>query len=187
MCKFLIGLGADVNARAHGSFFGVDGPAYYGEYPISYASSLGYKDIAMLLQRHGAEVNARDAQGNGPLHMAVLHNQVSSWPAPGVRRARSETGPSDAARDVRLPRGRAGRHRTAPEPEGMYAADVRRLPGQPADARAHLLQEGPPHPQVWEVRSSLLPVCAVQCIRGGWDRLVLGSRALAPFWGPRKL
>lgn len=52
----------------------VGGQAYYGEYPINFASALGLKEVALLLRRHGASVTDRDSQGNTCLHMA------SRWP-----------------------------------------------------------------------------------------------------------
>lgn len=79
MAKYLIGLGADVRARAIGTFFKYGGNAYYGEYPMHFACALGNKDIALLLRRHGAVPTDKDTQGNTPLHLAVLHGQLEMY------------------------------------------------------------------------------------------------------------
>lgn len=55
--KFLIQNGADVRARAYGSFFQSGSPVYFGEYPMSFAACTGQKDIVSYLKRHGALVN----------------------------------------------------------------------------------------------------------------------------------
>ncbi len=55
--KFLVQNGADVRARAYGSFFQPGSAVYYGEYPLSFAACTGQKDIVSYLKRHGARVN----------------------------------------------------------------------------------------------------------------------------------
>ncbi|PNH09877.1 Transient receptor potential cation channel subfamily V member 6 [Tetrabaena socialis] len=57
MVKFLVQNGADVRARAYGSFFQPGSAVYYGEYPLSFAACTGQKDIVSYLKRHGARVN----------------------------------------------------------------------------------------------------------------------------------
>lgn len=48
--------GANVRARAWGTFFRHDGPTYYGEFPLSFAVCTGQKEIVAYLIRHGAQV-----------------------------------------------------------------------------------------------------------------------------------
>ena len=73
LAKFLIGMGADVRARAIGTFFRHGGKAYFGEYPMSFAAALGHQEMVLLLHRHGASPRDRDAQGNTALHVAIYH------------------------------------------------------------------------------------------------------------------
>mmetsp|Transcript_1453 Transcript_1453/g.3191 ORF Transcript_1453/g.3191 Transcript_1453/m.3191 type:complete len:1024 (-) Transcript_1453:1638-4709(-) len=80
MVKFLIQAGADIQARAYGSFFQQDSVVYYGEYPLSFAACTGQKDIVSYLKRHGARVNHdRDTFGNTALHMCVYHDQADMY------------------------------------------------------------------------------------------------------------
>lgn len=63
MVKFLVQHGADIRARAWGTFFAPGGPMHYGEYPLSFAACTGQKEIVAHLKRHGAAVNRdRDVQ-----------------------------------------------------------------------------------------------------------------------------
>jgi hypothetical protein len=48
--------GADIRARAWGTFFRQGGPMYYGEYALSFAACTGQKDVVAYLRRHGAQV-----------------------------------------------------------------------------------------------------------------------------------
>jgi hypothetical protein len=48
--------GADIRARAWGTFFRHGGPMYYGEYALSFAACTGQKDVVAYLRRHGAQV-----------------------------------------------------------------------------------------------------------------------------------
>lgn len=48
--------GADIRARAWGTFFHPEGPMYYGEYPLSFAACTGQRDVVAFLKRHGAKV-----------------------------------------------------------------------------------------------------------------------------------
>ncbi|KXZ41393.1 hypothetical protein GPECTOR_497g455 [Gonium pectorale] len=80
MVKFLVQNGADVRARAYGSFFQPGSAVYYGEYPLSFAACTGQKDIVSYLKRHGARVNHdRDQWGNTALHMCVYHDQPDMY------------------------------------------------------------------------------------------------------------
>eukprot|EP00878_Enallax_costatus_P028054 GHUV01030258.1.p1 GENE.GHUV01030258.1~~GHUV01030258.1.p1 ORF type:complete len:149 (+),score=13.37 GHUV01030258.1:141-587(+) len=53
--------GANIRARAWGTFFRPDGPMYYGEYPLSFAACTGQKDVVAYLKRHGARVRETTA------------------------------------------------------------------------------------------------------------------------------
>lgn len=76
MVRFLVQNGADIGARAYGSFFEHGTKMYYGEYPLSFAASTGQKDIVAYLTRHGAHVSEdSDVHGNTALHMCVFHDQ----------------------------------------------------------------------------------------------------------------
>lgn len=79
MLKFLINMGADTRARAIGRFFAFGGNAYYGEYPLSFAASLGNKDAALFLLRHGSSVKDKDTQGNTALHLSVVHGRLEMY------------------------------------------------------------------------------------------------------------
>ena len=64
--KFLVQAGADVRARAYGTFFQPGTAVYYGEYSLSFAASTGQKDIVSYLKRHGARINVdRDMRWGG--------------------------------------------------------------------------------------------------------------------------
>ncbi|KIY99828.1 Transient receptor potential cation channel subfamily V member 6 [Monoraphidium neglectum] len=80
MVKFLVHAGADIRARAWGTFFGPDGPMHYGEYPLSFAACTGQREVVAHLKRHGASVNGdRDVHGNTALHMCVIHGQADMY------------------------------------------------------------------------------------------------------------
>ena len=92
--KFLIEHGSWINHRARGTFFlPVDqqelhkqdqmcshetdycGDKYYGEYPLSFAASLGNKEMYSYLLSKGSDPDAKDSFGNTALHMMVIHQQ----------------------------------------------------------------------------------------------------------------
>ena len=54
------------------------GYAYYGEYPLSFATCIGNQEIYDYLINHGADPNLQDSFGNTCLHMAVISDQVVS-------------------------------------------------------------------------------------------------------------
>ena len=88
MVKFLVAHGADVRARAYGGFFDIGGPVYYGEYPLSFAASLGQKDIVTFLHQHGA-TPAVDAGASSPswrtLTTKMQVRRVLRWPGAHCR------------------------------------------------------------------------------------------------------
>jgi len=80
----------DLHARARGKFFlPVDvkrgdvilnkkqfqGYAYYGEYPLSFAASLGNHKVYDMLVDSGCDPTKRDRFGNNLLHLTVIHDQ----------------------------------------------------------------------------------------------------------------
>ena len=80
MVKSLVHAGADIRARAWGTFFAPDGPMYHGEYPLSFAACTGQKDVVAYLRRHGARVDTdRDVHGNAALHLCVHHGRADMY------------------------------------------------------------------------------------------------------------
>ena len=84
----------DLHARARGKFFvpvdikrgdiklrkrKFEGYAYYGEYPLSFAASIGNQKIYDLLIERGCDSSKADRFGNGVLHLAVIHNQPDMY------------------------------------------------------------------------------------------------------------
>ncbi|XP_074641501.1 transient receptor potential cation channel subfamily V member 5-like isoform X2 [Tubulanus polymorphus] len=51
------------------------GFVYFGEYPLSFAASLGLQECVRLLVAHGAELDRQDMNGNTALHMSVIYNR----------------------------------------------------------------------------------------------------------------
>lgn len=49
---------------------------YWGEYPLSFAASLGLEDMVRYLLVKGACPNKQDTNGNTVLHMMVIHNRM---------------------------------------------------------------------------------------------------------------
>ena len=73
-----------MRARCYGTFFkasskatkAYEGRAYFGEYPASFAVSMGEREIVRYLAHNGADVMGdRDSFGNSALHLAVLHSR----------------------------------------------------------------------------------------------------------------
>ena len=60
------------------SLLSFSGYAYYGEYPLAFAASIGRDEIYDYLIDKGADPNLQDSFGNTVLHMVVIHNQVVS-------------------------------------------------------------------------------------------------------------
>ena len=56
------------------------GYAYYGEYPLAFASCFGHEEIYDYLIDHGADPDAKDSFGNAVLHMLVISNQLVRSP-----------------------------------------------------------------------------------------------------------
>ena len=53
---------------------------YWGEYPLSFAACSNQKDMLEVLLRCGADLRAKDTNGNNVLHMMVIHNnKVNVW------------------------------------------------------------------------------------------------------------
>jgi hypothetical protein len=96
--KFLIEQGSLLNHQARGTFFlPVDqkeshrndrycsqetdykGDTYYGEYPLSFAASLGNKEMYSYLLSKGANPDVKDSFGNTALHMMVIHKQSDMY------------------------------------------------------------------------------------------------------------
>lgn len=102
--KFLVNdCHARLDARATGRFFRPNGikkglttanekldyqaQAYYGEYPLAFAASLGFAEIYDFLveasvrskeQQGKCNPDAADSYGNTIIHMIVIHNQKVS-------------------------------------------------------------------------------------------------------------
>ena len=56
-----------------------DGYVYWGEYPLSFAVSLGLVDCYKLLLAKGANPNSQDSNGNATLHFAVIANRIQMF------------------------------------------------------------------------------------------------------------
>lgn len=56
-----------------------DGYCYWGEYPLSFAASLGLADCYKLLLAKGADPNRQDSLGNSSLHLAVIANKIDMF------------------------------------------------------------------------------------------------------------
>uniref|UniRef100_H2ZM53 Ion transport domain-containing protein n=1 Tax=Ciona savignyi TaxID=51511 RepID=H2ZM53_CIOSA len=84
----------DLHARAQGTFFvpvdikrgdvklrkhKYEGYAYYGELPLSFAVSIGNKEIYDLLIEHDCDPSLTDRFGNNVLHLTVIHDQPDMY------------------------------------------------------------------------------------------------------------
>lgn len=84
----------DVHARAKGKFFipmdiklgaemlkkdDYEGFAYYGEFPLSFAASVGNDQMYDLLLEKNADISRKDKFGNTALHMTVIHNKIDMY------------------------------------------------------------------------------------------------------------
>ena len=84
----------DVHARARGKFFvpidvkrgdvklrkhKFEGYAYFGEFPLSFAASVGNDEIYDRLIKKGADPDKKDRYGNNVLHLTVIHNQPDMY------------------------------------------------------------------------------------------------------------
>ena len=56
----------------------ISGYAYYGEYPLAFATCFGWMDIYDYLVDNGADPNKQDSFGNTCLHMAVIADTAVS-------------------------------------------------------------------------------------------------------------
>lgn len=56
-----------------------EGYTYWGEYPLSFAASLGLADCYKLLQAKGANPNRLDSNGNSTLHICVIANRLDMF------------------------------------------------------------------------------------------------------------
>ncbi|CAF3087395.1 unnamed protein product [Rotaria sp. Silwood2] len=61
-------------AAASGKFFQVGRPCYYGETPLAFACCTNQWNIAEILLKYGASMDAVDSNGNNVLHLLVIHN-----------------------------------------------------------------------------------------------------------------
>lgn len=103
MVHFLCKHGANIHERAYGAFFcpedqrksrkdhpvqegivltdvtNYESNTYLGEYPLSFAASLGLEDMVRYLLVKGACPNKQDTNGNTVLHMMVIHNRMDMY------------------------------------------------------------------------------------------------------------
>lgn len=103
MLHFLCKHGANIHERAYGAFFcpedqrksrkdhpvqevivltdvtNYESNTYLGEYPLSFAASLGLEDMVRYLLVKGACPNKQDTNGNTVLHMMVIHNRMDMY------------------------------------------------------------------------------------------------------------
>jgi transient receptor potential cation channel subfamily V protein 5 len=56
-----------------------EGYTYWGEYPLSFAASLGLADCYKLLLAKGASPNRLDSNGNSTLHICVIANRLDMF------------------------------------------------------------------------------------------------------------
>ncbi|CAF1042683.1 unnamed protein product [Rotaria sordida] len=63
-----------LTAAASGHFFRVGRPCYYGESPLAFACCTNQWNIAEILLKYGASMDAVDSNGNNILHLLVIRN-----------------------------------------------------------------------------------------------------------------
>ena len=88
LVRFMLKHGARLDVHTIGAFFS-PGRVYFGETPLSFAASIGDKDIVRILLDHAEEqggkkqrwkvMTAVDAFGNTALHMCVTNNQLEMY------------------------------------------------------------------------------------------------------------
>lgn len=66
-------------SRATGNFFKVGQPCYYGEFPLAFAISTNQFEMFETLVAAGADMNIEDSNGNGILHVLVLHGLQEAY------------------------------------------------------------------------------------------------------------
>ena len=90
LAEVIVAAGADVCARATGTFFhpkdqqstvpapatNYEGLSYLGEYPLAWAACLCNETVYNLLVEEGADPDAQDTYGNTVLHMVVIVEQL---------------------------------------------------------------------------------------------------------------
>ncbi|XP_072036735.1 transient receptor potential cation channel subfamily V member 1-like [Amphiura filiformis] len=97
LIQFLVEHGTSLSVRAKGTFFVPPKPmttekifsqkyVYYGEYPLSFAASLGLEKVYDYFIDHQVDgnykdtlVDRQDTHGNTALHMCVLYHQKSMY------------------------------------------------------------------------------------------------------------
>ena len=93
MAEVIVAAGADVCARATGTFFhpkdqqstvpaantNYEGLSYLGEYPLAWAACLCNETVYNILIEEGADPDAQDTYGNTVLHMVVIVEQLGEF------------------------------------------------------------------------------------------------------------
>ena len=91
--EVIVAAGADVCARATGTFFhprdqqsnkpvantNYEGLSYLGEYPLAWAACLCNETVYNILIEEGADPDAQDTYGNTVLHMVVVASQLGMY------------------------------------------------------------------------------------------------------------
>ncbi|CAF3650671.1 unnamed protein product [Adineta steineri] len=63
-----------LTSAAKGKFFSVGRPCYYGETPLAFACCTNQWDVAEILLKYGASMDAVDSNSNTVLHLLVIQN-----------------------------------------------------------------------------------------------------------------